>query len=351
MPQRFKYSPLPRLDIDSGIVEMSHGGGGKAMAALIENLFMRAFDNPILRERSDQGQFSVPQAGEFVLATDCHVISPLFFPGGDIGCLAVHGTVNDVVMSGAQPLYLTAGFILEEGFPLADLKRILDSMAEAAKKAGVAIITGDTKVVEKGHGDGVYITTTGFGVVRDGRKRSPKAIQPGDKILLSGTIGEHGVAVMSYRENLRFETEIESDTQSLESLVAVMVDAVPEIRCMRDPTRGGLAALLNELAQQAGVGVDVTEESIPILPQVQSACELLGLDPLNVANEGKLVAFCPPEYAERLLVVMQRHPQGKMAALIGEVTADRPGFVRMFTRFGGKRNVDWLSGEQLPRIC
>ncbi len=343
---------LPPVDLKNGVVEMSHGGGGLTMAALIESLFLAALDHPLLHELSDQAQFPSPEpSAQWVMATDSHVISPLFFPGGDIGCLAVHGTVNDVAMAGATPLYLSAGFILEEGFPLADLQRIVQSMAAAAKVAGVAIITGDTKVVEKGHGDGVYITTTGFGVSLDGRKRSVRDSQTGDKILISGTVGDHGIAVMSRRENLTFDTEICSDTQSLAGLVAAMVDAVPDIRCLRDPTRGGLAAVLNEWAHQARIGMVIEEAQVPIHPQVRAACEFLGLDPLNVANEGKLVAVCPAEHAERLLVTMRAHPQGKDAAILGEVTEAPAGVVQMQTQFGGRRRVDWISGEQLPRIC
>jgi len=341
------------IDFRHGVVEMAHGGGGRAMARLIEELFAAAFDNEWLRELNDQAFLSLPAAGQanLVMATDSHVISPLFFPGGNIGSLAVHGTVNDVAMSGARPLYLSAAFILEEGFPLADLKRIVDAMAEAARSAGVAIVTGDTKVVENGKGDGVFITTTGVGVVEGGRKRSPASIQPGDRVLVSGSLGDHGVAILSKREGLTFETEIESDSQSLQSLVAAMVAAVPDIRCMRDPTRGGLAAVLNEMAGQAGVGIALQESALPVRPQVRAACEFLGLDPLYVANEGKLVALCPPEYSEQLLSVMHAHPQGREAAVVGTVTSARPGSVSMTTAFGGERMVDWLTGEQLPRIC
>jgi hydrogenase expression/formation protein HypE len=286
-----------------------------------------------------------------VMSTDGHVISPLFFPGGDIGSLSVHGTLNDVAMSGARPLYLAAGFILEEGFPLADLERIVISMAQAANSAGVPVVTGDTKVVERGKGDGVFITTTGVGVVPDGVEMSGDRAQPGDAILLSGTLGDHGVAIMSSRENLEFETSIESDSAALHSLVADMVAVVPSIHCLRDPTRGGLATALNELARQSGVGMKLQESAIPIKPEVKAACELLGLDPLYVANEGKLICISPQEDAQRLLENMRTHPLGKQASIIGEVIEDQNHMVQMETSFGGSRVVDWLVGEQLPRIC
>ncbi len=339
-----------RLNTRDNTVDLSHGSGGRAMAQLIEALFIKHFDNELLRQANDQAAFNV-SAGRMVMSTDGHVISPLFFPGGDIGSLSVHGTINDVAMSGARPLYLSAGFILEEGFPLADLERIVASMGEAAAAAGVPVVTGDTKVVEKGKGDGVFITTTGIGVVPEGVHISGERAQPGDAILLSGSIGDHGVAIMSSRENLEFETTIESDSAALHTLVAEMVAAVPEIHCLRDPTRGGLATTLNELAQQSGIGMRLDESAIPIKPQVAAACELLGLDPLYVANEGKLICICPAAEAERLLAVMRAHPLGREAAMIGTVSADPNGFVEMQTRFGGSRVVDWLAGEQLPRIC
>lgn len=338
------------LDFEHGRVDLSHGAGGRAMAQLIEELFVRAFDNGWLRQMNDQANFELP-AGRVVMSTDSHVISPLFFPGGDIGCLAVHGTLNDVAMAGARPLYLTAGFILEEGFPLADLKRIVDSMASAARQAGVSIVTGDTKVVERGKGDGVFINTTGVGVVPPGVDISGDRARPGDRVLVSGSIGDHGVAIMSFRENLSFGTSIRSDSAALHGLVAAMVQAAPGIHCLRDPTRGGLATTLNEFALQSAVGIDIVEASIPVRAEVSAACELLGLDPLYVANEGKLVAVCAQEDAERLLAAMRAHPQGREAAIIGEVVEDAHHFVQMQTAFGGTRMVDWLSGEQLPRIC
>jgi hydrogenase expression/formation protein HypE len=342
------------LDLKHGRVDMNHGAGGRASAQLIEELFARAFDNPALREGNDGAVLPAPPAGHrLVLATDAHVISPLFFPGGDIGALSVHGTVNDVAMMGAQPLYLSASFILEEGLPLADLKRIVDSMAAAAREAGVAIVTGDTKVVEQGHGDGVFISTTGAGWLPPGRRLAGDQARPGDVVLVSGPIGDHGVAVLSQRESLEFETTIVSDSAALHGLTAAMLAAVPEgsVHVLRDPTRGGLATTLNEITRQSGVGITLDEAAIPVRAQVDAACELLGLDPLYVACEGRLVAICAPDVAEALLAAMRAHPLGQQAARIGLVTEDPHRFVQMATRFGGRRVVDWLSGEQLPRIC
>jgi hydrogenase expression/formation protein HypE len=341
------------LDVRHGRIDMNHGAGGRASSQLIEELFARAFDNDYLRQGNDGASLPMPQGARLVMATDAHVISPLFFPGGDIGCLSVHGTVNDVAMNGATPLYLAASFILEEGFPLADLKRIVDSMAAAAREAGVPIVTGDTKVVEQGKGDGVFISTTGVGVVPVGVHLSGDQARAGDAILLSGTIGEHGVAVLSKRESLDFETTIESDTAALHTLVAAMLRATEpgQVHVLRDPTRGGLATTLNEIARQSGAGMLIDEAAIPVLPQVEAACELLGLDPLYVANEGKLVAVCAPEAVPALLAAMRAHPLGGGAQQIGTVTDDPHCFVQMNTRFGGRRVVDWLTGEQLPRIC
>ncbi len=344
------------LDIKHGRIDMGHGAGGKAGAQLIEELFLPALDNPFLRQGDDGAALPLPAfdpaGGRLVMATDGHVISPLFFPGGDIGCLSVHGTVNDVAMLGARPLYLSASFIIEEGFPLADLQRIVKSMGQAAREAGVPVVTGDTKVVEKGKGDGVFISTTGVGVLQPGVSVSGRNARVGDAILVSGTIGDHGVAVLSQRESLAFETTIKSDTAALHTLVANLLAAAPgAVRVLRDPTRGGLATTLNEIASQSGVGMRLQEAAIPVKPQVDAACELLGLDPLYVANEGKLVAIVAPEAADALLAAMQAHPLGGDAARIGVVTADPHHFVQMDTRFGGRRVVDWLSGEQLPRIC
>jgi hydrogenase expression/formation protein HypE len=339
-----------RLDFERGQVELSHGSGGRAMAQLIEELFATAFRNPWLDQRNDQACLDLPP-GRVALTTDSYVVSPLFFPGGDIGSLAVHGTINDLAMAGARPLYLSAGFILEAGFPLADLRRIVESMAGAARAAGVSIVTGDTKVVERGKGDGVFINTTGLGLIPDGIQLSGDRARPGDCVLLSGSIGDHGVAVMSQRAGLEFETSLESDSAALHELVAAMVAAAPGLCCLRDPTRGGLAATLNEIAAQSGVGMHIDEAAIPVKPEVAAACELLGLDPLYVANEGKLVAICPPEEAGRVLAAMRAHPLGVAAAIIGTVLEDPHCFVTMETLLGGDRLVDWLSGEQLPRIC
>lgn len=347
---RLKRGYIRPLDFARGKVEMVHGGGGRAMAQLIDELFQRAFDNPWLRQANDQALLTRPE-GRIVMATDSHVVSPLFFPGGDIGSLSVHGTINDVATSGAQPLWLAAGFILEEGFPLADLKRIVESMAGASQAAGVPIVTGDTKVVERGKGDGVFINTTGVGVVPDGIEISGDRARPGDVILISGFIGDHGVAIMSLRESLSFSTHIVSDSAALHGLIGAMLQVAPDIHCLRDPTRGGLAATLNEIARQSGVGMTIREEAIPIRTEVDAACELLGLDPLYVANEGKVVVICPANAAQRLLGAMRAHPLGVDAAIIGEVTEDPHCFVQMETSFGGRRNVDWISGEQLPRIC
>ena len=333
-----------------GNVDMTHGGGGRAMAELIRDLFQRHLGNPIL-DRGDDGAVLAAPEGRLVMSTDCHVITPLFFPGGDIGALAVHGTLNDVAMMGAKPLYLAAGFILEEGFPLADLDRIVASMAAASKAAGVPVVTGDTKVVEKGKGDGVFITTTGVGVLPDGVDIGAAKTQAGQAVLVSGPIGDHGVAVLSKRENLEFETEIRSDSAALHGLVADMLAAAPNIAVLRDPTRGGLAAALNEIARTAGVGMEIDEAEIPLRPDVAAACELLGLDPLYVANECKLVCVCPAANAQTLLAVMRDHPLGREAAIIGKVVVDATHLVRMKTALGGWRVVDWLSGEQLPRIC
>jgi hydrogenase expression/formation protein HypE len=340
-----------QLDIARGHVDLSHGSGGRAMAQLIAGIFHDAFDNDWLRQGNDQAAFDV-DGGRMVMSTDSYVVWPLFFPGGDIGSLAVHGTINDIAMAGARPLHLSASFIIEEGFTLADLQRIASSMGEASRTAGVPIVTGDTKVVERGKADGVFITTTGVGIVPAGLDLSGDRARPGDVVILSGTIGDHGVAVMSKRQNLDFETQIVSDSAALHRLVADLVAAVgPGLRAMRDPTRGGLAATLNELAHQSGVGFRIDEDAIPVRPEVAAACELLGLDPLHVANEGKLIAIVAPEGAAAALAAIKAHPLGRDAAIIGEAIADEARFVQMVTAFGGGRIVDWLSGEQLPRIC
>jgi hydrogenase expression/formation protein HypE len=349
----FKQPVRRKLDIKSGHVDMSHGAGGRAMADLIRQIFFEALGNDYLAQGNDQARLPAPPPGSrLVMTTDGYVVSPIFFPGGDIGSLSVHGTVNDIAMAGATPLYLSASFIIEEGFPLADLKRIADSMGAAARAAGVPVVTGDTKVVERGKGDGIYISTAGVGWVPETLQLSGDKARPGDAVIISGSIGDHGVAIMSSRENLTFETAIVSDSAALNGLVAEMVRvAGPELRLMRDPTRGGVAATLNEIAQQSGVGIEIDEDGLPIKAEVLAACEFLGLDPLNVANEGKLLAIVAPEAAEALVAAMRAHPLGAEAMVIGHVIEDEHRFVRMTTAFGGGRIVDWLAGEQLPRIC
>ncbi|MBC7156195.1 MAG: hydrogenase expression/formation protein HypE [Rhodobacteraceae bacterium] len=331
----------------SGVVEMRHGAGGRDMTDLIAALFLSAFGGT---GQEDQATLVLPP-GRVALSTDGFVISPLFFPGGDIGTLAVNGTVNDIAMGGARPLALTAGFVLEEGFALADLARIARSMGQAARAAGVRIVAGDTKVVERGKGDGVFITTAGIGVVRDGVRLSACNARPGDAVLVSGSMGDHGVAVMATRAGFDFETEVVSDCAALHDLAGALLDAAPGCRLMRDPTRGGLAAVLNEIAQASRVGIALHEARVPVRPGVRGACELLGLDPLYVANEGKLVAVLPAAEAEAGLAALHAHPLGREAAIVGEVRDDPDRFVEMETLLGGRRIVDWIAGEQLPRIC
>jgi hydrogenase expression/formation protein HypE len=329
---------------------LGHGSGGRLSAELLRDVFLPLFSNPVLDRMDDQAIVEIGGA-RIAFTTDSFVVKPLFFPGGDIGSLAVHGTVNDLAMGGAKPLYLSVAFIIEEGFPTADLQRIAESMATAAAGVGVSLITGDTKVVEKGKGDGVFINTTGIGVVRDGLRLSASQARPGDCVILSGPIGDHGIAILAKREGLEFETGIVSDSAPLDSLVAAMLDASTAIRCMRDPTRGGLSSTLNEIAAQSGVAIEIEERSIPVHEQVKGACELLGLDPLYVANEGKLVAIVAPEAADRVVQAMRHHPRGSDAGIIGTVGERRAGLVTMKTAFGSTRIVDMLAGDQLPRIC
>lgn len=338
------------LDLKHGRVDMTHGSGGRAMVQLIEELFAKHLGNEYLAQGNDGALMPMPK-GRLVMATDSHVVSPLFFPGGDIGCLSVHGTINDIAVMGATPLYLAAGFILEEGFPLGDLARIVESMAKAAKEAGVPIVTGDTKVVEQGKGDGVFITTTGVGVVAEGEDYSGDRARPGNRIIVSGSIGDHGMAIMAQRESLGFSAPILSDTAALHGLIAAMRQSGAAIRVLRDPTRGGVATTLNEIARQSKVGMMLQEAALPVNPEVAAACEFLGLDPLYVANEGKLLAIVAAEDADQLLAAMRDHPLGLRAAIIGSVHEDAHHFVQMTTGFGGRRIVDWLTGEQLPRIC
>ena len=339
--------PLPLVDRKT--VVLGHGSGGKLSAQLIRDLFLPAFDNPLLKKLDDQAVLSAGTA-RIALTTDSFVVTPLFFPGGDIGKLAVHGTINDIAMSGAVPLALSAAFIIEEGFPMEDLRRVVDSMAEAARAAGVCIVTGDTKVVNRGSADQLFITTSGLGMVPEGVDISAGNARPGDVILLSGTIGDHGMAVMSKRESLEFEGAIVSDTAPLHRLVSAML-AAGEIHTLRDPTRGGLGATMCEIAGTAGVGMEATATAIPVRDPVRAACELLGLDPLFVANEGKLVAFVRRDDGPAVLAAMRSQPEGRDAVRIGEVVAAHPGMVLLRTEVGGTRVVDLPFSEQLPRIC
>lgn len=339
------------LNIEKGTVELSHGAGGRASAQLIEEVFAKHFTNEWLDEGHD-GALLPAIRRPVAVSCDAHVVSPLFFPGGDIGKLAVCGTVNDVAMCGAQPLYLTASFIIEEGFALADLERIVKSMAQAAKEAGVAIVTGDTKVVERGKADGVFICTSGIGEQFENTETvSGKRAQPGDVVLVSGAIGDHGTAILSRREGLTFLTDLESDCAPLNKMVEAIMKASSHVHVLRDPTRGGLAATLNEIATQSHVGIELNESAIVVHEAVNAACEFLGLDPLYVANEGKLIAICPEEEALAVLEAMRTDPRGKEAAIVGRVTEDNAGYVEMVTTVGGRRAVDWLNAEQLPRIC
>jgi len=345
--------PIP-LQVTDRIL-LGHGSGGKLSAALLDDIFLRAFRSPVLARLDDQAVFEIGGT-RLAFTTDTFVVKPLFFRGGDIGSLAVHGTVNDLAMGGAEPLYLSAGFILEEGLDMDVLRRIAASMAHAAQVAGTEIVTGDTKVVEKGCGDGAFINTTGIGIVRPGVRLSAANALPGDRVIVSGTLGDHGMAILSEREGIGFDTSIVSDSAPLNSLVGTMLDALAgsslhAIRCMRDPTRGGLASSLNEIAACARVGIELVETSIPIREEVRGACEMLGLDPLYVANEGKLVAIVAPEAADAVLAAMREHPLGLDAQIIGTVGAKHPGLVTARTAFGTSRIVDMLSGDQLPRIC
>jgi hydrogenase expression/formation protein HypE len=333
---------------------LGHGSGGRLSADLLRAVFLPAFGNEILSRLEDQAILSMRvdrDAARLAFTTDSFVVRPLFFPGGDIGRLAVHGTVNDLAVGGARPLWLSAAFILEEGLDLSDLRRIVASMREACADAGVVLVTGDTKVVDRGKGDQLFITTSGIGLVPEGRSLSVASAMAGDCVLVSGTIGDHGMAIMSVREGLEFETVLESDTAPLNGLVEAMLEACPTVRCMRDPTRGGVSSALCEIAAASKVGIRLSESALPIRHEVRGACEILGLDPLYVANEGKLLAFVPEPEASRLLNVMRSHPRGKDSAIIGTVVADHPGTVVLRSVIGGERMVTLLSGEQLPRIC
>jgi hydrogenase expression/formation protein HypE len=352
-------------------ITLAHGSGGRAMHELIEGLFLDYLRNPLLEKLEDQAVFEIglghdgipdlanngQAKAKIAFTTDSYVVDPIFFPGGDIGKLAINGTVNDLAMSGARPLYLSAGFILEEGFPIEDLKRILGSMRDAAAEAGVAVVTGDTKVVQKGSVDKLFINTSGVGVIESRVNLSATRAQPGDKVILSGTLGDHGTTIMITRGELELETDIESDTAPLNSMVQEMLDeaasvsALDSIHCLRDPTRGGAATTLNEIALSSEVCIEIDEDLIPVREEARGACEILGLDPLYVANEGKLIAIVSAEIAEQLVSRMKQNRYGPDACIIGEVKAEPRGIVSMRTGFGGTRIVDMLVGEQLPRIC
>jgi len=339
-------APLSRYEH----VLLGHGSGGRLSAELLRQIFLPAFSSPVLAALEDQATVALP-AGRVAITTDSFVVRPLFFPGGDIGKLAVNGSVNDLAVGGARPLFLAAAFILEEGLPVADLQRVVDSMRRACDEAEVSLVTGDTKVVDRGKGDGIFITTTAVGVVPDGRALSIAAARPGDRILVSGTLGDHGVAILSVREGIEFETPLQSDCAPLTGLAAAVLGASDRVRCMRDPTRGGLSSALNELAEASRVGVELDEAAVPLRPEVRSACEMLGLDPLYVACEGRLVAAVPADDAARVLQAMRAHPLGREAAIVGRVVADHPGLVTVRSLVGGERVLPLLSGEQLPRIC
>jgi hydrogenase expression/formation protein HypE len=347
-PTSLPACPLPITHQDQ--IVLGHGSGGKLTAQLIERVFLPAFSNPLLDKLGDQAMLEV-NGSRLAFTTDAFVVTPIFFPGGDIGRLAVNGTINDLAMSGARPLYLAAAFILEEGLSTEELRRIVQSMSEAANDAGVQLVAGDTKVVNRGKGDKIFISTTGIGVMEKPVNISADGARPGDKIILSGYIGDHGMAILSQRENLEFEGVIASDCAALHKLVDDILEVTLEIHCLRDPTRGGVATVLNEIATRSKVGMLIRETELPVRDTVRGACEILGLDPLYVANEGKLVAAVGPESADAVLERMQQNPLGRDTRIIGEVVADHPGMVLMATEIGGTRVLDTLFGEQLPRIC
>lgn len=356
--ERVRQTRRQKFHLRDERITLSHGSGGKATHNLIEGVFAPAFSNPMLDRMDDAAIFAVGEgnagltAPRLAFTTDTYVVSPLFFPGGDIGRLAVHGTVNDLAMAGAQPLYLSVGFILEEGFSVGDLRRIVQSMADAAKEAGVAIVTGDTKVVPVGKADGVFINTAGVGLVQASWPMGQAYAQPGDKVLLNGTVGDHGIAVMLAREALEIETDVQSDTAPLNGLVAALIEAAgASVHCLKDPTRGGVATSLNEIAMASEVSVALDEQAIPVRMGVRGACEILGLDPLTIANEGKLLAIVAADKADAALQAMRNHPLGREAAIIGEVRVDPAGMVFLRTDIGGTRVLDMLVGDPLPRIC
>ncbi len=340
--------PLPLSDHPN--ILLAHGGGGKLMHQLIEKIFMPAFKNEYLAAGHDGAVFNL-NGTRIAFTTDSYVVHPLFFPGGDIGSMSVYGTVNDLAMCGARPLYLSAGFIIEEGLKTETLCRIVDSMRRAAGETSVELVTGDTKVVDRGKGDGIFINTSGVGVIEHRLDIAPRSVRPGDKVLLSGDLGRHGIAIMAVREGLSFESEIKSDSAPLSDIVQKLLKAGVEIHCLRDLTRGGLSSALNEIAQSRGLGINIFEKDIPVREEVRGACEILGLDPLYVANEGRFIAFVPARVAERTLDLMRSHATAGGASIIGEVKEEAPGIVTMTNRIGTRRIIDMLTGEQLPRIC
>ena len=340
--------PIPKSEYDK--ILLAHGGGGSLSHQLISKMFLPQFDNELLNEQNDSAIFTVG-TNTFAFTTDSYVVQPIFFPGGNIGDLAVNGTINDLAVSGAKPLYISAAFIIEEGLPIEDLWKIVLSMKEAAHKAGVQIVTGDTKVVEHGKGDKIFINTSGIGIVEEGIDISPKNCKDGDVIILNGSIADHGVAIMSAREGLTFETEIISDTAPLNDLIGSVLSVSKNVHVMRDPTRGGVASTLKEIALSAQVGIEIDQKEIPIKEEVKGACEILGLDPLYIANEGKVILFVAREDAEKVFLEMKNHPLGKESRIIGKVTKEHTGIVVMKTLIGSKRVVEMITGEQLPRIC
>lgn len=360
---RYDADAAPTIDVggcalprdDREVVTLAHGGGGALTRELIETVFLPALGNPVLLRREDAGVVEIASAvaggGRLAVSTDCHVVQPLVFPGGSIGELAVHGTVNDLAMTGAAPRFLTAGFVIEEGLPITTLSGIVARMGGAARAAGVAVVAGDTKVVERGRGDGLAIVTTGIGIVPGGISLGPGHVRAGDAVIVSGTLGEHGMAVMSVRESLGFEADIASDSAPLHELVGALLAACPATRMLRDPTRGGLAAALNEIATAAGIGIEIDEAAVPVRAVVVAACEMLGLDPLTVANEGKFVAIVPADSETAALEALRSHPQGRAAVRIGRIVPRHPGVVALATRVGGSRVVPLPIGADLPRIC
>lgn len=339
--------PVPITNYDQ--VTLAHGGGGSLSNQLIEKMFLAELSNPLLNEGHDGAIFDLP--GKLAFSTDSFVVDPIFFPGGDIGDLAINGTVNDVVCCGAIPKYLSLGLIIEEGFSMEELWEVIQSVGKAARKAGVQIVTGDTKVVEKGKGDKIFINTSGIGWIPKERNISPKRCQPGDVILINGNIADHGVAIMSSREGLAFETSIRSDTMALNGLIEEVFKTTEEVHVLRDPTRGGVSSALNEIAKTAGVGIEINETAIPLAEEVKGACEILGLDPLYIANEGKILVILPEKEADAALDAMQKYPGGENSAIIGKISSEMPGILRMRTSVGSTRIVDMITGEQLPRIC